>query len=63
MGNWQPISTAPFDCDLHLSVIEGGEVHALCFACRRADIGWVHASTGMRVSVDPTHWQEWSGGP
>lgn len=59
MRNWQPISTAPFDRDLELSVIENEKVYPLVFPCRRAMNGWVHASTGQLVRVDPTHWREW----
>jgi len=60
MLDWQPISTAPFDRDLHLSVIEKGEVYALVFPCRRMRDGWVHATTRHPVFVDPTHWRDWS---
>jgi hypothetical protein len=57
---WRPISTAPFDCDLQLSVIEKGEVYALVFPCRQTDAGWVHAKTHEPVYVSPTHWRVWS---
>jgi len=58
---WQPISTAPFDRDLELAVIdEGGEAHALVFPCRRAPGGWIDAKTLEPVKVRPTHWREWS---
>jgi hypothetical protein len=60
MLDWQPISSAPFDCELELSVIERGEAHALVFPCRRTQSGWVHAKTGQPVFVDPTHWRVWS---
>ena len=59
MHEWHPISTAPFDRDLELSVIENGEVHALIFPCRRTRSWWQHASTGKIVVVDPTHWRSW----
>jgi hypothetical protein len=42
MCNWEPIDTAPFDCDLQLSVIDG-EIHALVFSCRRTEAGWVNS--------------------
>jgi hypothetical protein len=33
---WQPISTAPFDCNLELAVFDTrGRPHALVFPCRR----------------------------
>ena len=56
---WEQISTAPYERDLELAVIEGDRVHPLVFACRRAAHGWVKASTKERVSVDPTHWRPW----
>jgi hypothetical protein len=59
MHEWHPISTAPFDRDLELSVIENGEVHALIFPCSRTGSGWLNASTGKIVVVDPTHWRSW----
>jgi hypothetical protein len=57
---WQGISTAPFDRDLELAVIEGDHLHPLVFACRRTAGGWLKAATHERVFVDPTHWRPWS---
>jgi hypothetical protein len=54
-ADWRPISSAPFDQDLELSVIEEDEVHALLFPCRRTARGWVNASIKSAVSVRPTH--------
>jgi hypothetical protein len=59
MDEWSPIHTAPFGCDLQLSVIERGEVHALVFPCQRTEQGWTQALTGKFVLVDPTHWRDW----
>jgi hypothetical protein len=59
LESWRPVNLAPFGCDLQLCVIDKGEVHALVFACRRVEGGWMHALTGHRVSVDPTHWRHW----
>jgi hypothetical protein len=58
-NSWHPITTAPFDCSLELAVVEGGDVHALVFRCRRVRDGWVNAATGQRLAVDPTHWRKW----
>jgi hypothetical protein len=58
-ASWHPISTAPFDCDLELAVIDGGGTHALVFRCRRARIGWINALTSKRIDIDPTHWRKW----
>jgi hypothetical protein len=52
-------SDVPADCELHLAVIEGGEVHALVFPCRRVGLAWVDAKTRRPVEVYPTHWREW----
>jgi hypothetical protein len=57
---WKGISTAPYDCDLELAVIDGNRVHPLIFACRRTASGWIKASNRERVLVSPTHWRLWS---
>jgi hypothetical protein len=56
---WQPISTAPFDGDLELAVVESDGPHALAFPCRRILCGWIDANTKRRIDVRPTHWREW----
>ena len=56
---WQPISTAPFDRDLELAVIDVDGPHALVFPCRRALHGWIKASTRHEIDVHPTHWRDW----
>jgi hypothetical protein len=58
---WQPISTAPYDRNLELAVIDRTGEHLLIFACRRTGIDtWIDALTGRRIDVQPTHWREWS---
>jgi hypothetical protein len=57
---WQPISIAPFDCDLELAVRDGGDLRVLVFPCRRILGGWVNAATKERVCISPTHWRHWS---
>jgi hypothetical protein len=59
VSSWHPIATAPYDCDLELAVVEGNDAHALVFRCRRARSGWVNATTGQRLNIDPTHWRQW----
>jgi hypothetical protein len=56
---WKPISTAPFKIALELAVIDGGEVHALVFPCRRTLDGWHNAETKERIDLWPTHWRAW----
>jgi hypothetical protein len=57
---WRHISTAPFDCDIELAVIDRDGPHALVFACRRILGGWMNAETHERLDVRPTHWREWA---
>jgi len=56
---WQPIATAPYGVDLALAVINGSEIHAVVFSCRRDVYGWVNAVSGASVPIKPTHWREW----
>ena len=56
---WQVISTAPFDRDLELAVIDAEGVHALVFPCRRVLRGWTKAGCSSSVNVHPTHWRDW----
>jgi hypothetical protein len=56
---WQPISAAPFDSDLELSVIDEDGAHALVFPCRRILGGWAKAEGRARIDVHPTHWRRW----
>ncbi len=58
---WQPISSAPFDRNLELAVIDYDGGHALVFPCRRILRGWITSETKERINVQPSHWREWSG--
>ena len=55
---WEPISTAPYDRDIELAVIDRNGEHTLVIPCRRIPDGWVNAVTKRRVEVQPTHWRE-----
>jgi hypothetical protein len=57
---WHPITSAPFDRDLELAVIERDGPHTLTFACRRTPDGWIGAQTKQPIDVRPTHWREWN---
>jgi len=63
MASWSIISTAPFDRDLEVAVIERGDSHPLVFPCRRILGGWMSAETKQRIDVHPTHWREWKQKP
>ena len=58
---WQAVTTAPFDSDLELAVIDQDGPHALAFPCRRILGGWINALTTDRIDVHPTHWRLWPG--
>ena len=56
---WHPVSTAPFDRDLELAIIDLNGVHAIAVPCRRILGGWM-AGDKTRINVCPTHWRDWS---
>ena len=60
---WQHITTAPFDRDLEVAVIDTDGPHALVFPCRRSLDGWINAETHERIEVRPTHWRPWKQPP
>ncbi len=57
---WHPISTAPFDRDLELAIIDSNGVRAITFPCRRVLGGWIKAEIKTRVELRPAHWRDWS---
>lgn len=59
LNMWQPISTAPFDRDLVLAVLDQSGEHILVFPCRRILHGWINAETKLQIDVRPSHWREW----
>jgi len=61
--DWRPISTAPFDCDLEVAVINYDGTHAVAFPVRRVLGSWINAGTKEWIEVHPTHWREWQGKP
>jgi hypothetical protein len=56
---WKPVSTAPFDRDLELAVIDQDGPHTLVFPCRRVLNGWIKAESKEGLTVHPTHWRPW----
>ncbi len=59
---WKPITTAPFDRDLELAVIDYDGTHALVFPCRRVLHGWINSETKKLIDdLRPTHWRVWQG--
>ncbi|AMN38510.1 hypothetical protein RHPLAN_00450 [Rhodoplanes sp. Z2-YC6860] len=56
---WQPISSAPFDRDIEIAVVNEDGEHPLVFACRRVPGGWIAAKSKRWLDIRPTHWREW----
>jgi hypothetical protein len=56
---WIPIHAAPFDRDIELAVIDGHDINAIEFPCRREIDGWKSAGDRRPVGIDPTHWRHW----
>lgn len=59
---WQEVSTAPYNLDLELAVMDRDGTHPLIFPCRRTLVGWIKSGTRERVDVMPTHWRPWVDG-
>jgi hypothetical protein len=57
---WHPVSTAPFDCDLELAIVDDSGVRTLAFPCRRVLGGWIKAEGERWIEFHPTHWREWT---
>jgi hypothetical protein len=58
---WQSITTAPFDEDLELAVLDATDEYvALVFPCQRFTDGWISVATKKRININPTHWREWA---
>jgi hypothetical protein len=56
---WIPAHGAPFDRDLELAVIDGHDVTAIDYPCRRESDGWKSAREREPLGIDPTHWRYW----
>jgi len=57
---WQEISTAPFNRDLELAVIDPTGERPIAFPCRRVLGGWVRADYNARINLHPAYWREWA---
>jgi hypothetical protein len=56
-SDWQPISSAPFNRDLELAVINDDGVRALVYPSRRILGGWIKSESKARINAQPTHWR------
>jgi hypothetical protein len=60
---WYPLTTAPFELDLELAVIDNNGVRPIAFPCRRVLGGWIRVESERRIAVRATHWREWTTNP
>jgi hypothetical protein len=57
---WHPISTAPDNHDLELTVLDGASSTILPFPCRRTNTGqWINVDLGTSIHVQPIKWRPW----
>ncbi len=54
---WQPVSTAPMDCDLEVQIADGFGPYPLKFPCRLTPTGWINAQTAAMLQVEPIAWR------
>jgi len=58
--DWNPITSAPFERDIELAVLDQNGEHLVAFACRRGADGWFSAGSNRPIDIHPTHWRQWS---
>lgn len=59
-SHWHPISTAPFNQDLDVRVVENGEAITLPFPCRHTNDGkWLNVDLGTHIKIEPVAWRVW----
>lgn len=57
---WQRVAVAPFDRVLELAVMSAAGIDTIAIPCRRVLRGWIAATSGEMLDMQPTHWREWS---
>src|SRR5260370_36794134 len=62
MQNWHCISTAPFNRDLQLCVLEGNRKYLVPFPCRLTRNGWLNSDLDVRLDLNPIEWRCWPEG-
>lgn len=60
LSHWHPISTAPANHDLQLTVLDDTTAAILPFPCRRTNSGeWINADLGTSIDIQPVKWRAW----
>jgi hypothetical protein len=61
LTHWHPISTAPNNHDLELTILDGAAAAIFRFPCRRKNSGeWINADLGISIKIQPAQWRPWS---
>ena len=60
LSHWHPISTAPMNHDLQLTILDDTTAAVLPFPCRRTNSGeWINADLGTPIHIQPVKWRAW----
>jgi hypothetical protein len=60
LSHWHPISTAPINRDLQLTVLDDAAAAILPFPCRRTNSGeWINTDLGTSIHIQPVKWRPW----
>jgi hypothetical protein len=60
LSHWHPISTAPMNHDLQLTILDTTAAAILPFPCRRTNSGeWINADLGTAIHIQPVKWRPW----
>jgi hypothetical protein len=63
LSHWRQISTAPYNQELELRIIENGDTVTLEFPCLRTnEEAWINVDLGSEIKVQPAEWRIWQGG-
>lgn len=57
--HWHPISTAPYNQELELRIIDDGKTLTLEFPCLRTnDEAWINVDLGSQINIQPVEWRQ-----
>ena len=63
LSHWHPTSTAPYNQDLELRVVEDGVTTVLPFPCRHTNgDDWINVDLGDPLQIQPVEWRAWLHG-
>ena len=57
--NWHPVSTAPFNRDVEVRIVDAKGLGVAPFPCRQTTSGWINADLYVRMELIPVAWRPW----